>query len=552
MNLKDLKYLLLPLIFLQTGTDLATVQAEDALIGLWTLNGNVKDQSQLQNHGINHGVKLKASQPAVFDGKTAWIEVPASKSLSLGTGEFSIALTVNTSEDLGDVIGTLCSKYDPKTRRGFQLSIKNNAGVTSSQSNYRNLQFGIDNNKIDAKWTDHGQPGNAILIYSMAVHDGKLFAGTCVPGKEAAGHVYQFAGGQKWIDCGTPDLCNAVTSLAVYEGNLYAGTGKYRLKGSSLAESENPNLGGNVYRYVGEGEWEHCGKLPDVETINGMVVYKGKLYASSMYAPASFFRYEGGTKWTSCGVPDGKRVESLAIYNGNLFASGYDEGAVYRYDGNQWFPAGKVGESTQTYGFTVYEGNLYVSEWPHAEVYRYAGDQRWELAGRLGEEKESMPLVVYNGGMYSGSLPLGEVYRYDGGVNWTNTGRLDMTPDVKYRRVWSMAVHQGRLFAGTLPAGRVHSIEAGKSATSDTALKPGWRQIVAVKEKTRLKLYVDGALVATSSTFDPADYDLTNSEPFKIGFGAHDYFHGKLKDVKLYQKALSAKEVHKSFLQNAD
>lgn len=541
-------YLLMILLGSVTGFDCVALNAEEPeLLGDWRLQGDSQDRSALHLKTINQGVVLKPDQAAVFDGRKAFLEVPHTDPLALGTDEFSISLTVHTSAELDDVLGTLLSKYDRKTRRGFQLSLKNHAGVTSSQSNDRHLQFGIDNGRIDAEWTDHGQLGNAVLIYSMAVHDGNLYAGTCVPGEAAAGRVYRFDQGQKWIDCGAPDMCNAVSSLAVYQGKLYAGTGKYRLKGSSLSESDNPHHGGNVYRYEGDGKWEHCGKLPEVEAINGMVVYRGKLYASSMYKPAAFYRYDGDQKWTSCGVPDGKRVESLAVYNGDLYASGYDEGAVYRFDGTNWSQAGKVGESTQTYGFTVYEGDLYVSEWPHAEVYRYAGKNLWNLAGRLGEEKESMPLAVYNGAMYSGSLPLAEVYRYNGGVDWTNTGRLDLTPDVRYRRVWSMAVFQGRLFAGTLPAGRVHSIEAGKSVTYDTALKPGWRQIVAVKEPKHLKLYVDGKLVATSGEFNSADYDLTNSEPLKIGFGAHDYFNGKMKDVKLYRRALSAEEIQKAF-----
>lgn len=530
------------------GFQITEVMAEeDALIGDWRLMGDVRDRSPFENTGVNRGVLLKSGQPADFDGGTSYIEVPHSKSLNLGTGEFTISLSVNTSADLEDVIGTVLSKYDPKSRNGFQLSIKNHAGVTSSQSNDRHLQFGIDDGKIDAKWTDHGRLGDAILVYSMAVYQGQLFAGTCVPGKDAAGRVFRFDGDQKWIDCGAPDVCNAVNSLAVFQGKLYAGTGKYRLKGSSLAESENPNFGGNVYRYEGDGKWTHCGNLPDVEAINGMVVYKGNLYASSMYKPAAFFRYDGGKRWTSCGVPDGKRVESMAVYNGDLYATGYDEGAVYRFDGKDWSHAGKVGESTQTYGFTVYEGELYVSEWPHAEVYRYAGENQWKLAGRFGEEKESMPLVVYNGKMYGGSLPLAEVYRYDGGLNWTNTGRLDLTPDVRYRRAWSMAVYQGRLFAGTLPAGRVHSIEAGKNATYDTALKPGWRHITAVRAKDRLKLYVDGRLVATSSQFDSSDFDLKNVEPLKIGFGAHDYFNGNMKKLKLFRRALNGDEIQKIY-----
>ncbi len=519
---------------------------ENSLIGHWSLTGDALDRSGSKNNGINHGVILKPNQPAIFDGRKAFIEVPHSESLSFGTGEFSISVFVNTSAVLDDVIGNILGKFDPITRRGFQLSIKNHAGMTSSQSNHRHLHFGIDNGKQEAKWADHGRLGNAILIYSMAVYNNQLFAGTCVAGKEEAGRVYRFDGGDKWIDCGAPDQCNAVSSLAVFNGKLYAATSKYRLAGSSLRESENASFGGNVFCYLGKGKWEHCGKLPGVEAINGMVVYKGNLYASSMYAPAAFFRYEGGKNWISCGVPNGKRVESLAVYNGELFATGYDEGAVYRYDGKKWEHSGKVsGSSTQTYGFTVYRGNLYVSEWPHAEVFRYAGGSRWIKVGKLGNEKESMPLAVYNGKMYSGSLPLGEVYRYDGGSTWTHFGRLDMTPDVRYRRVWSMAVFRGRLFAGTLPAGRVHSIEAGKNATCDTAIKPGWRHIVARKGKEKLSLYVDGKLVATSTLFDAADYDLSNDKPLKIGFGAHDYFNGKMKNLRIYRKALSPAEIKK-------
>ena len=104
----------------------------------------------------------------------------------------------------------------------------------------------------------------------------------------------------------------------------------------------------------------NCGKLGETGAINGMVVYRGKLYASSLYAPAGFFRYEGGTTWTSCGTPEGKRVESLSVHNGEIFATGYDEGAVYRYDGQQWQHSGFIEGATQTYGFATYRGDLFV------------------------------------------------------------------------------------------------------------------------------------------------------------------------------------------------
>jgi hypothetical protein len=529
------------------GYDGTTATANDeSLIGHWPLMGDARDRSGYQNHGVNHGVGLTADRPALFDGRNCYVEVPHSESLALSNGEFSIAVSVNTEADLDDVVGDLLSKFDSTSRAGFQLSIKNHAGVTSSQSNDRHLHFGIDNGQIEPEWTDHGHLGDAILVYSMAVYNGQLFAGTCVPGKDSAGHVYRFDGDDKWIDCGSPDLCNSVSSLAVLNGELYAGTARYRLRGSSLTESGNPHNGGNVYRYKGDGKWAHCGNLPGVEAINGMVAYEGKMYASSMYAPAALFRYNGAKQWTSCGVPDGKRVEALAIYNGYLYATGYDEGAVYRFDGKDWTHVGQVSPgSTQTYGFTVYQGSLHVSEWPKAEVYHYDGINQWTSIGKLGNEKESMPLTVYNGKMYSGTLPLAAVYRYDGGTKWASVGRVDMTPDVRYRRAWSMAVFQGRLFVGTLPGGRVLSIEAGRNATYDTAIKPGWRHIAACRDKHRLRLYVDGKFVASSATFDAADYDLSNDEPLKIGFGSHDYFNGQMKNLRLYRRALTETDVRK-------
>src|SRR5262249_8179924 len=161
-------------------------------------------------------------------------------------------------------------------------------------------------------------------------HEGDLYAGTCEPGKGDAGHVYRYAGDTQWVDCGAPAPCNAVTALAVFHGKLHAGVGKYRVAGSALPESANVNLGGKVFRYGGDKKWTDCGQLPGAEAVGGMVVFRGALHASSLYRPAGFYRYEGGTKWADCGVPDGKRVEALAVYNGHLYATSYDVGRVYR------------------------------------------------------------------------------------------------------------------------------------------------------------------------------------------------------------------------------
>jgi hypothetical protein len=276
-----------------------------------------------------------------------------------------------------------------------------------------------------------------------------------------------------------------------------------------------------------------------------MAVYDGSLYAMPMFHQG-VFRYDGGTQWTDCGSP-GVRVMSLVVFNGHLFGAGNEaqgRGGVFRYEGGTtWIRTGDQPGVDQTYSFAIHEGRLYAGTWPEARVFRYDGGETWIPCGRLGDELEVMGMAVYNGKLYAGTLPLAQVYRYDGGERWTLTGQLDTTPEVKYRRAWSMAVHNGKLFAGTLPAGRVFVLEAGKSVTCDHELEPGWRHLAAVRAGDRLQLYIDAELVGTSSSVNPAEYNLSGDQPIKIGFGAHDYFNGRLRDLRLYNRALSSAEV---------
>lgn len=178
-------------------------------------------------------------------------------------------------------------------------------------------------------------------------------------------------------------------------------------------------------------------------------------------------------------------------------------------------------------------------------MFRYLGPNQWEDTGRLGDELEVMGLSHFNGKLYGGTLPLAQVYRLDDG-GWTLTGRLDFS-DVKYRRAWSMAVFQGRLYCGTLPAGHVHALDAGAAVSYDSELAPGWRHVAAMRAGNRLKLFVDGKRVAESPPFEAARFNLTANAPLKIGFGEHDYFHGRLRDVRLYGRALSETEIDRGF-----
>ena len=528
--------------------------ADPPLVGHWPLAGDLKDHSGGGHDAENHGVTLatpgRRGQPdtaASFDGRGAWLKLPRPAGVASGTADFTLAAWINPDSSRSDLPGSIANSFDFDKRQGWLLGVASHPGVTSSQANDRQLEFSVDANRDDAHWIDHGRPGNALLIFSMCSHAGELYVGTCESGAEGVGHVFRWREGQAWEDCGTPDRCNSVSALATYEGELYAGTSKYRLAGSSLPESENPHLGGKIYRYGGGKKWTLVGEMPDRQAVGGLVVFQNKLYASSLYKPAGFFRYEGGTEWTACPLPNDRRVESLTVWNGAIYASCYDMGHVFRFQGETWEDLGRVGEeaNTQTYGFQVYRGELYVATWATGKVFRLGSDSKWIDCGRLGEELEVMGMLVHNGQFYAGTLPLGEVHRYEGGQSWKRLIQLDTTPDVKYRRVWTMAQHRGRLFCGTLPSGKVWSFSSGTVVTDDRQLKPGWHHLAAIRQSGRLSLFVDGQLAASAAPRDGVENLQNAAVPIELGRGAGDYFHGRMSDVRLYSGALSPEAVQK-------
>ena len=64
-----------------------------------------------------------------------------------------------------------------------------------------------------------------------------------------------------------------------------------------------------------------------------------------------------------------------------------------------------------------------------------------------------------------------------------------------------------------------------------------------MKSEGKLLLFVDGVLKSSSTDFEVKDFDLSNDQPLRIGSGPNDFFHGRLRDVRLYRRALSQAEV---------
>lgn len=552
-----------------------TDQLSRGLIGHWKLQGDCRDYSASENHGVNHGVQLSDGK---FDGRRAYVEVPASPSLRLGTGDFTLTARIHVEKEINDIVGDVFEMYDPETRRGITLSIKSSAGGYQSQGTDRNVFFGIDNAKL-SEWEDCGRPNptSNYVSNSLTVFRGKLYAAT-VDAKDEADrrHVYCYEGGQRWTDCGQVGTGRwpGVGPLIVHAGHLFAATSTYdwtRVRSVDYAP-------GRVFRYDGGTTWTDCGEPSENRTLNSLASYRGELFVGSGPQRWGVFTNKGdGNKWQASKLFPMSGIKkcfphAMCCFNDKLYV-GFP--SVYSFDGKNWTYEGVPVEpenKLQTHSLTAYQGQLCAGTWPLAKVARLVGaegEKKWEAFGRVGEDgTEVNSLVVYNGKLYGGSIPRAEVCRYDGGDQWTSLKRFysppgwTPAPPVEnggnptteelnaWSRVTSMTIHKGRLFASIgsctssvldAPAdvrGSVHSMEAGKCISDDNDLGAGWKHLVAMRQAGKLKLYVDGKLVAESAAFDQSEYDLSTDRPLRIGFGQTDYFHGKINDVRLYNRAL--------------
>ena len=527
---------------------------EHGLVGHWPFAGDCRDHSRIQHDSSSYHVVTAAAGPggapntaAVFDGARSHIRVGDHPSLNFGTGDFSIAVWVHTEKAMDDVIGDIVSKFDGPKRRGFNFNIVSHPGVVRSHSNDRNIHFGIDDCKIDAGWTDCGRPGKAVHIAGIAVFEGRLYASTFEPAEGECGHVYRYESGSEWTDCGSPAPCNSVSCLAVHDGALYCGVRHDTGRGHCLPISPNTHPGGKVFRYERETDWVECGHFDYEEStkygggITCLVSFRGTLYAVAGRDRDGVLAYRGGTQWERVGPY--ARMMCLGFWNGRLYGLTSGADAVYcMQEHGRWADCGTPSQTGQLYSFAVFHGRPHIGTWPHAEVFRHDGQTTWTSVGRPGYSLETMGMAVYNGMLYAGVLPMAQVYRYDG-TGWQLTGNVDNTPNVMLRRAWTMAVYDGKLYCGALPSGHVLSLEAGKLASYDHPLPPLWHHIGAVREDGLLKIVLDGQRVAASSSFDPTDFDMSNDKPLEIGFGAHDYFNGRMSDLRIYNRALSAQEL---------
>ena len=546
------------------------------LIGHWRLNGDSRDSSSGDNHAVNHGVRLR---DGAFDGSSAYLEIPSRESLRIGTSDFAISVWVRTESGGDDAIGDILELYDPAIRRGITLAVNSSAGGYQSQCADRHVYFGIDNAKL-SDWQDCGRPSptSPYVNNSMIVFQGHLYCGT----SEGAGekdwcHVYRYDRDQSWVDCGRvgDQRTTGVGPLFVHDGKLHAVTTTY----DWTRVQTDPFDAARVYRYAGGTNWEDLGKPSENRTLNSAASFQGQIFVGGgPKAWGVYVRRDDGT-WAPSKLfpmkgPGRCFPHPMTRFNGKLYV-GWP--GIYSFDGEQWLFAGSPAEpesQLQTHSFCIFRGQLVAGTWPRGKVARYLDGAEWEVLGQVGEDgTEVNSLLVYNGKLYAGSLPRAEVCRYDEQPQWTslrrfyspegwtpvppadNGGRPTRAQVAEWSRVTSMTIYRGRLFASTgnctssiqdTPAdirGTVHSLQAGVCVSHDEELEPGWRHLVATRDDGRLKLHIDGRLVAESDRFESSEFDLSVDRPLKIGFGQIDHFRGQMADVRFYRRALTSAEI---------
>lgn len=464
------------------------------------------------------------------------------------TREFAISMQLRIPDQMLGNLGDALAFIDEDGSARGVLSLLNNSAACTSQSNTRNLLFGL-NSGAKETWEDMGRPANAILVFALAVFDGDLYAGSFEAGGEEKGRVHRYLGNGIWEDCGAPWNANAITSLAVHNGRLYAASSRYHEDDPRLSASSNQADGGELFRYEGGKTWTNCGKIGPAEFVFGMASAGEDLLITLMDSPRrldsieyGLYSYHRDGSISFLGNPGG-RVAAITVAQGKAWVTGYDGppmGGLFTYsNGEGWKSVGSPPNVSQSYSMVTYRGRLHIGTWPEGTVYGLdEASSQFSSLGRLGQEDEVMGMMVYNGALYAGTLPSADVYRFLPGQGvWKQVGTLD-SATVGRRRAWGMAIYRGKLICSTLPTGRVLGMELGEVLTYDRSLDDQWHHVIVQRRDDQLELFMDGQLVARCSIPAGPPPSIKSRLTLSLGAGPQGPFRGGIRKFGVYNRAL--------------
>ena len=167
--------------------------------------------------------------------------------------------------------------------------------------------------QVDREWEEVAPKlGAEIQIYSLAVHNGRLFGGTSSNGK-----LYRWNESNDWEEV-APKLGaeKRILSLAVHNERLFGGT--------------YPN--GKLYRWNESNDWEEVApQLGAEKRIHSLAVHNGRLFGGT-YPNGKLYRWNESNDWEEVAPQLGAEtnIRSLAVHNERLFGGTSSNGKLYR------------------------------------------------------------------------------------------------------------------------------------------------------------------------------------------------------------------------------
>ncbi len=297
--------------------------------------------------------------------------------------------------------------------------------------------------QLDSLWRKIGPAGGS--IYSLFMHEGKLFAST-----EAGGILMSEDNGQNWRGTRSPRGWTML-AFAAFNGNLFASGG-----GSVILMSQD---GGET--------WAFC-EPPGDFTLRDFAVFNGRLYAAAQ--GFGVIRATENPRFWEGVVTTGLtnlNVTSIAAIGANLFVSTDGGGVFVSPDGNNWMAVNNGLSFQRIYTLAVSGNTLYAATLGGTtatnEVYVTQNNgQNWQ---RVGNGLASLPAPVFTNRAYK-LLPLGgKLYAaHDNGVivneggNWRTLYSWPFIPSC-----YSIVGSGNQLFAGARFDGVARSLDGGTS-----------------------------------------------------------------------------------------
>lgn len=250
-------------------------------------------------------------------------------------------------------------------------------------------------------WEAMGQLGASTGgIYTLCMFEGSLYAG----GTDQK--VYRHDGATTWtvVSDVLGNSGDRIWSLAVHDSKLFASPGP-----TSGAASRS------VYRYDGTPTWTNVGTPSGSDYTRVLCSHGGSLYAA--ISAGGVLVWDGTTTWTTCGNPSVTGL-TLCSHGGSLYAGGV--GTVSRdvavwAGGTTWNTAGALGTSAPytVPALTSYSGQLYAACNSGGNCYRWEGGTTWTNLGG-GYSSNMTGVAMLSSGMYfSASTGMGVCWLSD-------------------------------------------------------------------------------------------------------------------------------------------